>query len=159
MTVITPESVSRIIGGAWAYKGKDPFQTRELARTNNQALLDQARIQGANRINEINATTEGSLRLNEQVAKINRRADARANLLSLGSSLVNFGGSGGGRKAASPEVREKLLAISAPRSLNDQLDSTLTTMKGLRGLQEEMGAWGSRSDAAVAAALSNSFFQ
>jgi hypothetical protein len=158
MSVIAPESFSGIMGGAWDYKAS-PFQTSEISRARDQALLDQARIQAASRLNEINATTEGSLRLNEQVAKINRRADARANLLSLGSSLVNFGGSGGGRKAASPEIREKLLAISAPRSLNDQLEGTLTTMKGLRGLQEEMGAWGNRPDAAVAAALSNSFFQ
>jgi hypothetical protein len=155
MTVITPEPFSGIMGGAWDYKAS-PFQTHELARVNNQALLDQARIQAANQIDVVNAQGANLRETNRQTALLNRRANARANLFNLGSAFANLGGV---RKAGSSDIQERLLALGAPVSVNDQLASAYTTMTGLRGLQGEMTSWDSRSDAAVSAALSNGLFQ
>jgi hypothetical protein len=155
MTMIAPESFSGIMSGAWDFKAS-PFQARELARTNNQARLDEVRIQAANQIDQINAQGASDRETERQKALLDRRANARANLFNLGSTLSSFRGV---RKAGSSEIQEKLLAAGAPRLVNDQLASAFTAMTGLRGLQGEMAPWDARSDAAVAAALNNSFLQ
>lgn len=144
MSVLAPESFSGIMSGAWDFKSA-PFQTRELARLNNQATLDQARINADALLNQVKAQGANELDRMTLLNKLNRRAEARAGLFTLGTSLAGAGSGGSGRYAGSSEIRDQLLRLAAPRTMSGQVEDYNTLVQGLnttRNLQTPWSGYG-----------------
>lgn len=144
MSVVTPTPFNNFIGGPWDFKSA-PFQTRELARLNNQATLDQARINADALLNQVKAQGANELDRLTLLNKLNRRADARAGLFTLGTGLVGAGSGEKGRYAGSSEIRDELRRLAAPRTMSGQFEDYNTLVQGLnttRNLQTPWSGYG-----------------